>query len=271
VNQPSPSTIDFSTSPEVVRVVAEGERLGFGHLFNPAFSVETALIDPLPHQRIAVYQYLLTQTRLRFLLADDAGAGKTIMAGLYIREMLARRLIRRVLIVPPAGLVGNWESELSKLFGLAFRIVTGGEARASNPFVESRSDRLIVSVDSPTSPSARPTATSWPRPWPACPPTTTAGRWAGPATICSCCRRRRTWARTSPTTPSGGCWSPTPWPAWTPSMPILPTPAAGTSFAAPRRRWCGSTAAASTHAGSRTPSVFLTQGATGCLARYSTR
>src|SRR4051812_32513968 len=115
---PATPDFDFASDPEVVRIVAEGERLVFGHLFNPAFAVETALIDPLPHQRIAVYQHLLPQTRLRFLLADDAGAGKTIMAGLYIREMLARRLIRRVLVVPPAGLLGNWESELGRLFGL---------------------------------------------------------------------------------------------------------------------------------------------------------
>ncbi len=148
MSQTSPTPTNFRTDPEVVRVVAEGERLAFGHLFNPAFAVETALIDPLPHQRIAVYQHLLPQSRLRFLLADDAGAGKTIMAGLYIREMLARRLIRRVLVVPPAGLVGNWESELAKLFGLSFHITGGGEARAGNPFVGPRSDRLIVSVDS---------------------------------------------------------------------------------------------------------------------------
>jgi SNF2 family DNA or RNA helicase len=109
--------LDFGSSPEVVRVVAEGERLAFGHLFNPTFAVETALIDPLPHQRIAVYQHLLPQSRLRFLLADDAGAGKTIMAGLYGREMLGRRLVRRILVVAPAGLVGNWDSELKQLFG----------------------------------------------------------------------------------------------------------------------------------------------------------
>src|SRR5262245_34161832 len=131
----SPPAPDFTSDPEVVRVVAEGERLSFAHLYNPAFAAETALIDPLPHQRIAVYQHLLPQTRLRFLLADDAGAGKTIMAGLYVREMLARRLVRRVLVVPPAGLVGNWQSELGKLFGLHFRIAGGGEARSGNPFV----------------------------------------------------------------------------------------------------------------------------------------
>ncbi len=139
--------LDFTTPAEIVRVVAEGERLAFGHLVNPAFAIEISLIDPLPHQRIAVYQHLLTQSRLRFLLADDAGAGKTIMAGLYIREMLARRLIRRVLIVPPAGLVGNWESELAKLFNLTFSIISGGDARSANPFTGAGSDQVIVSVD----------------------------------------------------------------------------------------------------------------------------
>ena len=68
---------------------------------------------------------MLKQPRLRFLLADDAGAGKTIMSGLYIREMLSRRLLRRILIVPPAGLIGNWRRELLKLFNLPFRIVRG--------------------------------------------------------------------------------------------------------------------------------------------------
>jgi superfamily II DNA or RNA helicase/DNA-binding XRE family transcriptional regulator len=139
--------IDFSSNPEIVRVVAEGERLTYGHLFNPTFATELSQIDPLPHQRIAVYDHMLPQTRLRFLLADDAGAGKTIMAGLYIREMLSRRLIRRIMVVPPAGLVGNWERELRTLFNLSFRIVSGGEARAGNPFAGPDSNQLIVSVD----------------------------------------------------------------------------------------------------------------------------
>ena len=105
------------------------------------------LIDPLPHQRIAVYEQMLGQTPLRFLLADDAGAGKTIMTGLYVREMSSRRLIRRILIVPPAGLVGNWEQEMRKLFRLSFRIVRGEDARTGNPFSGPESDRVIVSVD----------------------------------------------------------------------------------------------------------------------------
>ncbi len=141
------AAVDFSTDPEVVRLVAEGERLAFGHQANPAFAIETALIDPLPHQRIAVYQHLLPQARLRFLLADDAGAGKTIMAGLYVREMLARRLIRRVLVVPPAGLVGNWKRELQTLFNLSFEIVSGADTRAGNPFRGETGDLVIVSVD----------------------------------------------------------------------------------------------------------------------------
>ena len=90
---------------------------------------------------------MLAQPRLRFLLADDAGAGKTIMAGLYIREMLARRLIRRVIIVPPAGLIGNWESELRKLFGLRFRL-SPAPTRATRTRSSAReSDLIIVSVD----------------------------------------------------------------------------------------------------------------------------
>jgi SNF2 family DNA or RNA helicase len=143
----TPPVIDFAANAEIVRTVVEGERLTYGYLFNPAFATEISLIDPLPHQRIAVYDHMLKQTRLRFLLADDAGAGKTIMTGLYIREMLTRRLISRVLIVPPAGLVGNWERELRTLFNLPFRIITGNDARSGNPFIGPRSDLLIVSVD----------------------------------------------------------------------------------------------------------------------------
>ena len=139
--------MDFSANPDAVSAVAEAHRLAYGHLFNSAFAAETSLIDPLPHQRIAVYEQMLQQAPLRFLLADDAGAGKTIMTGLYVREMLSRRLIRRVLIVPPAGLVGNWEREMRTLFRLPFRIVSGEDARAGNPFLGPESDQVIVSID----------------------------------------------------------------------------------------------------------------------------
>src|SRR5712692_10203313 len=140
-------SLDFTASADVVRVVVEGERLTYGHLFNPAFATEISLIEPLPHQRMAVYEHMLKHNRLRFMLADDAGAGKTIMTGLYIREMLTRRLISHVLIVPPAGLVGNSEHEMRHLFNLSFRIVSGGDARASNPFTAPESDLVIVSID----------------------------------------------------------------------------------------------------------------------------
>lgn len=142
--------IDFGADSEVVRTVAEAHRLSHGYIFNPAFATEISRIDALPHQRIAVYHHMLAQPRLRFLLADDAGAGKTIMSGLYVREMLSRRLIRRVIIAPPAGLIGNWESELRNLFGLRFKIVTGSDTRAANPFIAPDGDLVIVSIDTLT-------------------------------------------------------------------------------------------------------------------------
>ncbi|HEY7124066.1 MAG TPA: hypothetical protein VH540_08970, partial [Ktedonobacterales bacterium] len=134
----------FRAEPELVRMVAEGYRLQHAYLFNPIFATETSLIDLLPHQFLAVYRHLLKESRLRFLLADDAGAGKTIMAGLYIREMLLRRLVSRVLVVPPAGLVGNWRRELTNLFRLRFRILSSADAREENPFADARNDLAIV-------------------------------------------------------------------------------------------------------------------------------
>ena len=153
--RPRPSAApapDFAADPEAVAAVAEARRLSYGHMANPAFATETSLIDPLPHQRIAVYERMLEQSPLRFLLADDAGAGKTIMTGLYVREMLSRRLVRRVLVVPPAGLVGNWRREMRDLFRLRFRIASGADARAGNPFAGPEGDLTIASVDTLTGP-----------------------------------------------------------------------------------------------------------------------
>jgi SNF2 family DNA or RNA helicase len=140
--------LDFLGDANALRVLVEGERLSYGHLFNPAFATEISEIDPLPHQRIAVYQRMLPQPRLRFLLADDAGAGKTIMTGLYVRECLSRRTIRRVMVVAPAGLVGNWRNEMKKLFGLSFKIVVGADTKDGNPFVGLDSKLVVVSIDS---------------------------------------------------------------------------------------------------------------------------
>ena len=146
-NPSAPAAIDFTAEPAIVKILAEGERLSFGHLTNPAFGTEISNIDPLPHQRIAVYDHMLKQPRLRFLLADDAGAGKTIMTGLYIREQLSRRLLKRILIVSPAGLIGNWRRELATLFKLSFKIILGGDARNDNPFADETSNQAIISMD----------------------------------------------------------------------------------------------------------------------------
>lgn len=140
-------TLDFAGRPEAVSAVAEALRLAYGHQFNPFYASETSRIDPLPHQRIAVYEHILKQDPIRFLLADDAGAGKTIMTGLTVREMLSRGRIHRVLIIPPAGLVGNWERELRILFQLRFRIVSGTALKTKNPFLGSDGDLVIVSLD----------------------------------------------------------------------------------------------------------------------------
>jgi hypothetical protein len=152
--------VAFRAEPEIVSLVTEAYRLQHAYLFNPLFTTEISLIDLLPHQLAAVYGVPVTPEhpaeepgvldlpRLRFLLADDAGAGKTIMAGLVIREMLLRRLIKRVLIVPPAGLVGNWERELRILFRLRPRILSSFDVRDdNNPFTDLRNDLAIISVD----------------------------------------------------------------------------------------------------------------------------
>ncbi|MXW18733.1 MAG: DUF3883 domain-containing protein, partial [Gemmatimonadetes bacterium] len=139
--------LDFNGDPDRVSLFAESLRLANGHQFNPAFASEISRIHPLPHQRIAVYDHMIRRDPLRFLLADDAGAGKTIMTGLYVREMLMRSRIRRVLVVPPAGLVGNWKRELRTLFRLHFRIVSGPDVRSGNPFAGPDGDLAIVSLD----------------------------------------------------------------------------------------------------------------------------
>lgn len=138
----------FGGAPSDVRLAVDIARVRHGVLENPQFGLETARIDALPHQLIAVYDRMLKEPQLRFLLADDPGAGKTIMAGLYIREMRHRNLINRALIVAPAGLVGNWRSELARLFSLEARIVSGKDVQKGvNPFASADSDLCIVSVD----------------------------------------------------------------------------------------------------------------------------
>ena len=137
----------FRADANLVRLIAEAHRLQYAYLFNPIFATETSLIDPLPHQFIAVYEHLLKRNPLRFLLADDAGAGKTIMTGLYIQELLLRQQMKRILIVPPAGLIGNWERELRVCFRLQFRILSSADAANTNPFANPENRLAIISLD----------------------------------------------------------------------------------------------------------------------------
>lgn len=129
-------------------LVSEAYRIQLGYLFDPLLAVHTSLIEPLPHQITAVYDEMLTRQPLRFLLADDPGAGKTIMAGLLVRELIVRGDVRRCLICAPGNLTEQWQDELGSKFQLDFRIVTRDmieASRSGNPFAEN--DRLILRLD----------------------------------------------------------------------------------------------------------------------------
>ena len=130
------------------RLASEAYRIRLAHLFDPYLAVSASQIEALPHQITAVYGEMLPRQPLRFLLADDPGAGKTIMAGLLIKELLIRGDLERCLIVAPGGLVEQWQEEMSEKFGLGFDILTRDQIEASitgNPFVEK--NRLIVRLD----------------------------------------------------------------------------------------------------------------------------
>lgn len=138
--------IDFSGNPENVQLTVDSIRLQNGHLYNKTFGLELSRVVPLPHQRIAVYESLLPLNVIRFLLADDAGAGKTIMAGLLLLELIKRRRIRSALIVCPAGLTWNWRRELKHFFDLNFKILTGKDFDTENPLLD-EDGLFIISVD----------------------------------------------------------------------------------------------------------------------------
>jgi len=146
-----PIQLDFEGDPESVKLVVDAFRLRNGHMFNRAYGLELSRVVPLPHQRIAVYDHLLREDNLRFLLADDAGAGKTIMAGLYIREMINRGRLARVLICCPAGLVYNWQRELKFFFELDFTILKGSHFKDQNPVANPAQSLFVISVDTATS------------------------------------------------------------------------------------------------------------------------
>lgn len=130
------------------RLVSEAHRIRLGYLFDPLLAVHTSLLEPLPHQITAVYEAMLPRQPLRFLLADDPGAGKTIMAGLLIKELIVRGDVQRCLVVCPGNLVEQWQDELYRRFQLPFEIATNDKlesARTGNWFQEN--DLVIARLD----------------------------------------------------------------------------------------------------------------------------
>ncbi len=145
----------FDGDGALFRLVSEAQRIRLAHLFDPVLAVHTSIVDPLPHQITAVYESMLPRQPLRFLLADDPGAGKTIMAGLLIKELIARGDLQRCLIVCPGGLAEQWQDELYRRFHLPFEILTNDKletARTGNWFLETnlviaRLDKLSRNED----------------------------------------------------------------------------------------------------------------------------
>ena len=145
----------FDGDGALFRLVSEAQRIRLAHLFDPVLAVHTSDIDPLPHQITAVYEHMLPRQPLRFLLADDPGAGKTIMAGLLIKELIARGDLQRCLIVCPGSLAEQWQDELYRRFHLPFEILTNDKleaARTGNWFLETnlviaRLDKLSRNED----------------------------------------------------------------------------------------------------------------------------
>ncbi len=138
----------FDAPGEEFKLAAEAYRINLAHLFDPMMAVHTSNVEPLPHQITAVYESMLPRQPLRYVLADDPGAGKTIMAGLFIRELLMRADAKRVLIVAPGSLVEQWQDEMFEKFGLSFLLFSREQveqSRSGNPFDDI--DLMVARVD----------------------------------------------------------------------------------------------------------------------------
>ncbi|MGH7069911.1 MAG: helicase-related protein [Acetobacteraceae bacterium] len=138
----------FDGDGRLLRLGLQAYALGIAWEFDPCFGLSVSRVDPLPHQLEAVYDHLLKLARVRFLLADDAGAGKTIMSGLLIRELRLRGLAERILIVCPANLAFQWQRELKEKFDTQFVVMKGGDIREQfgvNQWLEQK--RVITSLD----------------------------------------------------------------------------------------------------------------------------
>jgi len=138
----------FDGDGALFRLVSEAQRIRLAYLFDPVLAVHTSVVDPLPHQITAVYEHMLPRQPLRFLLADDPGAGKTIMAGLLVKELIARGDLQRCLVVCPGSLAEQWQDELFRRFHLPFEILTNDKleaARTRNWFLET--NLIIARLD----------------------------------------------------------------------------------------------------------------------------
>ena len=130
------------------RLASEARRMKWAHLSDPFAAIDTSNIEPYPHQVDAVYNILLNQHPIRYVLADDPGAGKTIMSGLLIRELMIRGDVRRCLIISPGSLVEQWQDEMGEKFSLEFEIFSKAAvevSRVGNPFIEK--NLLIARLD----------------------------------------------------------------------------------------------------------------------------
>ena len=142
------STLSYDGDGRKLRLGLQAYSLGIAYEFDPYFGLSISRVDPLPHQFEAVYEHLLKLPSVRFLLADDAGAGKTVMAGLLIRELKLRGLVERILVVCPANLTFQWQRELKEKFDEKFLVLKGGDIRDQfgvNQWLEQK--QVITSLD----------------------------------------------------------------------------------------------------------------------------
>ena len=142
------TTCSYDGDGQLLRIGLQAYTLGIAYEFDPYFGLSISRVDPLPHQLEAIYDYLLKVARVRFLLADDAGAGKTIMAGLLVRELKLRGLTERVLIACPSNLTFQWQRELKEKFDEKFVVLKGSNIRdqfGMNQWLEQK--QIITSLD----------------------------------------------------------------------------------------------------------------------------
>ncbi|AEI50622.1 helicase-related protein [Runella slithyformis] len=140
-------TFNFKGDPTKFALFAEAERINSAYQFDPLFAVNCSIVDPLPHQVEAVYKFLLPMPKIRFLLADDTGAGKTIMTGLLIKELMMRGLAERILIITPGGLTKQWqEDEMGVKFNIPFTLVNRS-LFSSDPTIFHTAQRVVSSID----------------------------------------------------------------------------------------------------------------------------